>query len=233
MRVPVKIIHRTKDLKSGYLIRLELGFIISLGLVLGITKMEIRKGVETEVYTVQNQEIVQLEEIVQTRQKPVVPPPPRPVVPIEVPNDEIIESEIIDIDAELDLDDFIALPPPPPALEPLEKEEEEEMEIFIIVEQFPELVGGLKNFQKTIVYPEMAMLAGIEGRVVVQFIVDTEGKVNNPVVIRGIGGGCDEEALRAVSNARFIPGKQRGRPVNVKFSLPVNFKLNKQVDNSN
>lgn len=231
MRVPVKIIHRTKDLKSGYLIRLELGFIISIGLVLGITKMEIRKGVETEVYTVQNQEIVQLEEIVQTRQKPVVPPPPRPVVPIEVPNDEIIESEIIDIDAELDLDEYIVLPPPPPAFDT--EEEEEEMEIFVVVEQPPELIGGIRNFQKTIVYPEMALLAGIEGRVVVQFIIDTEGKVNNPVVVRGIGGGCDEEAIRAVSKARFIPGKQRGKPVNVKFSMPVNFKLKKQVDNSN
>lgn len=232
MRVPVKIIDRKRDLKSGYLIRLEIGFILSLGLVLGVSKMDIRKGVEKEVYTVHNQEIVQLEEIVQTRQKPVVPPPPRPVVPIEVPNDEIIESEIIDIDAELDLDDYIALPPPPPAMD-IEEDEEEEMEIFVVVEQPPELIGGIRNFQKSIVYPEMALLAGIEGRVVVQFIIDKEGKVNNPVVVRGIGGGCDEEAIRAVSKARFIPGKQRGKPVNVKFSMPVNFKLKKQVDSSN
>ena len=71
----------------------------------------------------------------------------------------------------------------------------------------------------------MARKAGIEGRVIVQFIVNEEGKVENPRVIRGIGGGCDEEALRAASNALFKPGRQRGEPVRVQYSLPVIFKL--------
>ncbi|MEX0595435.1 MAG: energy transducer TonB, partial [Candidatus Paceibacterota bacterium] len=61
--------------------------------------------------------------------------------------------------------------------------------------------------------------------VVVQFIIDEEGNVNDPVVVRGIGGGCDEEAVRAVSKAKFIPGKQRGKPVRVRYSLPVTFRL--------
>jgi TonB family protein len=72
----------------------------------------------------------------------------------------------------------------------------------------------------------MARRAGIEGRVYVQFIVNENGDVEEPRVIRGIGGGADEEALRAVRDAKFKPGVQRGRPVRVQYSLPVVFKLN-------
>ena len=71
----------------------------------------------------------------------------------------------------------------------------------------------------------MARRAGIEGRVTVQFIVNEAGQVENPRVIRGIGGGCDEAALEAVKKAKFTPGMQRGRPVRVQFSLPVIFRL--------
>ena len=71
----------------------------------------------------------------------------------------------------------------------------------------------------------MARRAGIEGRVTVQFIVNERGQVENPRVIRGIGGGCDEVALEAVSKAKFVPGLQRGRPVRVQYSLPIVFRL--------
>lgn len=74
-------------------------------------------------------------------------------------------------------------------------------------------------------YPQVAIRAGIEGRVTVQFVVDENGNVQNPRVIRGIGGGCDEEALRVVKTAQFSPGMQRGRPVQVQMSLPILFKL--------
>ena len=66
---------------------------------------------------------------------------------------------------------------------------------------------------------------GIEGRVTVQFIVNEKGEPTNPRVIRGIGGGCDEEALRLVKQARFKPGMQRGVPVRVQYSLPIVFRL--------
>jgi protein TonB len=89
----------------------------------------------------------------------------------------------------------------------------------------PKLKGGLASLQKKINYPDMARKAGIEGRVIIQFIVNEQGKVENPRVIRGIGGGADKEALRVVKQAEFEPGRQRGNPVRVQYSLPITFKL--------
>lgn len=83
----------------------------------------------------------------------------------------------------------------------------------------------LAALQRKVKYPEMARRAGIEGRVTVQFIVNERGEVENPRVIRGIGGGCDEAALEAVKQAKFSPGMQRGRPVRVQYSLPIVFRL--------
>lgn len=227
MRGPVKIINRKNDLKKGYVIRLELGIIASLLILISAFKVNIQSSEKGEEFVADRQEEVYMEEIVQTKQELKAPPPPRPVVPVEVPNDEIIENEIIELDAELDLEaGMIEMPPPPPKFE-----EDEEEEIFVIVEQMPELVGGLASIQKHITYPELARKAGIEGRVVLQFIIDEEGNVTNPIVVRGIGGGCDEEALKAVKKVKFTPGKQRGKPVRVRYSLPVTFKLDQTGNN--
>ena len=98
-------------------------------------------------------------------------------------------------------------------------------EVFMVVEQMPELIGGLGSIQKRIKYPELAKLSGIEGRVFIQFVVDENGNVLDPVVVKGIGGGCDEEAMRALSLAKFKPGKQRGETVKVKMSIPITFRL--------
>ncbi|WP_425402417.1 energy transducer TonB [Gracilimonas tropica] len=89
----------------------------------------------------------------------------------------------------------------------------------------PQLEGGMAKLQGSVKYPEMARRAGIEGRVTVQFIVNEQGKVENARVVRGIGGGCDEEALKAVQKANFTPGMQRGRPVRVQYALSINFRL--------
>lgn len=109
-------------------------------------------------------------------------------------------------------------PPPPPPDAPVP-------EVFIVVEQMPEPIGGMKAIYDAIVYPEIAKKAGIEGRVVLQFVVDEAGNVTEPRVIRGIGGGCDEAALNAIKDLKFIPGKQRGRAVKVQFQLPIVFRL--------
>lgn len=100
-----------------------------------------------------------------------------------------------------------------------------EGEFFTVVESMPELIGGMDGLQQNIIYPEKARRAGIEGRVYLQFIVNERGEVENPRVIRGIGGGCDEVALEAVKRAKFIPGLQRDRPVPVQSSLSIVFKL--------
>lgn len=206
------------DLSRYYTLYMEVGLVVVLAFMIVLFKVQFEPEQSFEIVQVE-QETVKMEEVIQTKQVEKPPPPPRPPVPVEVPNDEVIEEDILDLDTELDLDDMIDLPPPPPP------EEDEEPEIFVVVEKQPELVGGLAKLQRSIVYPEIARKAGIEGRVFVQFVVDERGRVNNPKVIRGIGGGCDEAAIAAVQKAKFKPGMQRGRPVKVQYSLPIVFKL--------
>lgn len=211
-------------LNTYYTIFLEIGLILALLILIIIMRIDIRPSVQEE-FVMEVQEEVVMEEIVQTRQEIRVPPPPRPPVPVAVPDHEIIEDVEIDIDAELKFDIPLDTPPPPrPATEEEEQEVDEE-ETFILVEHMPELIGGLESIQSKIRYPEMAKRAGISGRVIVQFVVNERGEVTNPRVIRGIGGGCDEEAIRVVSQAKFKPGIQRGRPVRVQYTLPVVFIL--------
>ncbi|MCH7976231.1 MAG: M56 family metallopeptidase [Bacteroidetes bacterium] len=97
--------------------------------------------------------------------------------------------------------------------------------IYEVVEEMPSIVGGLESIQNEIRYPNMARQAGIEGRVFVQFVVDEEGYVEDAVVMRGLGSGLDAEALRAVSQARFTPGRHRGEAVKVRMTLPVTFRI--------
>lgn len=214
------------DLRLQYPLYIELGLAVTIALLILAFRMDMRAESTFEV-AMAEQEVVQMEEIVQTQQDQRPPPPPRPPVPVEVPNDEILEDADLDLDASLDLDAPLAdlPPPPPPPPSQAQEVEEAEPEIFVIVEQMPELIGGLPELQKRITYPEIAKKAGVEGRVIVQFVVTEQGTVSDPVVVRGIGAGCDEEAVRAVQQARFTPGKQRGKPVRVKMSLPITFKL--------
>lgn len=205
------------DLKKFYNVYIQVGVIAALVILIIAVKLNLYSA-PPNVIAIAEQEEVIMEEVIQTKTIETPPPPPRPPVPVEVPNDEIIEDEIIEM-MEFDLDGPLDLPPPPPPAE------EEEEEFFIVVENMPELRGGIAGLQKKVTYPEMAKRAGIEGRVTIEFIVNEEGRVENPRVMRGIGGGCDEEALKAVANARFSPGMQRGRPVKVKMSLPITFRL--------
>ncbi len=206
------------DLRNYYTVILEIGLVLALAIFIVAVKVDLHSA-PPEEYEMDEQEIVEMEEIEITKHIETPPPPPRPPVPVEVPNDEIIEDVEINIDAELTLDGPLSAPPPPP------QEEEEEEDFFVVVEEMPELLGGLGELQQKIRYPEMARRAGIEGRVIIQFIVNERGEVENPQVVRGIGGGADEEALRVVSQAKFKPGMQRGKPVRVQYSLPIVFQL--------
>jgi protein TonB len=210
------------NLRQRYPLFVQVGLVASLLLLILAFNVDLRQEDTFEI-VMPEQEVVQMEEIQQTKQIQKPPPPPRPPVPVEVPDDEILEDDELDLDASLDIDEVMDLPPPPPPAE--EEEEEAEPEIFVIVEQMPELIGGLASVQKKINYPPIAKKAGVEGRVIVQFVVNEQGNVIDPVVVRGIGAGCDDEAIRAVSDAKFKPGKQRGKPVRVKMSLPITFKL--------
>lgn len=207
------------DLRNYHTVFLEIGLLITLVIFIVAVRLDLTSQATEEV-VLDEQEVVEMEEIIQTRQIETPPPPPKQPVPVEVPNDEIIEDVDIDLGGDLDLGGSLDMPPPPPPAE-----EEEEEDFFVVVEEMPELIGGLAELQQKINYPEMARRAGIEGRVFIQFIVNEKGEVENPQVMRGIGGGADEEALRVVKQAKFKPGMQRGRPVRVQYSLPIFFRL--------
>jgi len=103
-------------------------------------------------------------------------------------------------------------------------------EIFTIVEEMPSFPGGeaalVKYLSENIRYPARARENGITGRVFVTFVIGKDGKVTESKILRGIGGGCDEEALRVVNSMpQWRPGKQRGEPVMVQYNLPLNFTL--------
>ena len=107
---------------------------------------------------------------------------------------------------------------------------EDENQIFVFVEEYPEFPNGEENLYKylgsNIKYPHDALENGIQGTVVVKFVVEKDGSISNVKAVRKIGGGCDEEAVRVVKRMpRWKPGKQSGKPVRTEFTLPIQFKL--------
>ncbi|MCY4675168.1 MAG: energy transducer TonB [Bacteroidetes bacterium] len=110
--------------------------------------------------------------------------------------------------------------------ESLSEQSSEKQNVYEIVEQRPELIGGIGGLQSKVKYPEIARKANVEGRVIVQFIVDENGNAHDTEILRGVGAGLDEEAARVImEEAKFIPGRQRGRAIPVRMSLPIVFKL--------
>ena len=112
----------------------------------------------------------------------------------------------------------------------VEEEEPEEQQIFQVVEEMPEFPGGmaecLKFIGKNIKYPTIAQENGVQGRVIVQFVVNQDGSIVDPVVVRSVDPYLDKEALRVIKMMpKWKPGKQRGKAVRVKYTVPVTFKL--------
>ena len=112
----------------------------------------------------------------------------------------------------------------------VEEEEPEEQQIFQIVEEMPEFPGGmgecLKFLMKNAKYPTISQENGVQGKVSVKFVIEKDGSIADPVVVRGVDPYLDKEALRVVkSMPKWKPGKQRGKPVRVSYTVPVIFKL--------
>lgn len=163
--------------------------------------------------------------ITEQKVKPPPPPPPKQVTQIRIVEDDVEVDEDIDIDVDADdetvFEEYIA---------PEEDEEILETEIFTVVESMPEFPGGMGELMKflaqNIKYPPLAKESGIQGRVFINFVVEPTGLISNVKVLRGIGGGCDEEAVRVVASMpKWKPGKQRGKNVRVSYNLPVKFTL--------
>lgn len=218
------------NLKTGLFF--NIGLIVSLALVIMAFEWRFYDDLETiDLGTLESEE-TELIDIPITE----IPPPPPPVLQqpeiVEIPDEEEIEEQVeMELDVEIeeetvpDVPVKIDAPPPPPP------KEEPQDEIFMIVENQPEPKGGMQAFYKyigkKIKYPKQARRMGVEGRVFVQFVVDKDGTLTDIKVLKGIGAGCDEEALRVLKEApKWQPGKQRGRPVKVRMSIPIFFKLN-------
>lgn len=201
-----------------------MGMLFALALVLVAFEWKIFDKTETSLGNLEL-DLIEEEIIPQSIQKPPPPPPPpAPTTVIEIVDDEEeIEEELEIEDMEVDQDTEIEF------IEEVEEEVAEE-EIFTIVEEMPSFPGGeAKLFEylgKNIKYPQIAKEAGISGIVYVTFVVDSNGNITEVQVLRGIGGGCDEEATRVVKNMpKWQPGKQRGKPVKVRYNLPIRFSL--------
>jgi protein TonB len=104
------------------------------------------------------------------------------------------------------------------------KKPAEENQYFVAVEEMPEPIGGITAIQRKVVYPAIASAAAVEGRVIINAYVDEYGNVTKTEVVKGIGYGCDESAVDAIKSTKFKPGKQRGKAVNVRITIPVLFK---------
>ena len=161
------------------------------------------------------------EEIIPITRQEVKPPPPPPPPPeiIEIVEDEVeIENEVEIEETETDEEEMIEI-------------EEDDEEFFMVVENMPEFPGGdlglMKFIQKNVRYPAIAKEYNITGKVYVSFIVDKQGNVTNVKIVRGVDKNLDAEAVRVVSSLpKYKPGKQRGKPVRVMFTIPINFTLN-------
>jgi len=216
------------NLENKKLMFMQIGMIISL--LIAWMAFEHKSYDKREIDpSLLNREVVVDEEMVEiTKQEEQKPQPvemPKQTTQLEIVEDDV-EVEDIEINAEVDQQEVIE------EYVPVEVEEEDvqEQEIFQIVEEMPAYPGGegklMEYVAKNIKYPQIARETGIQGRVFVGFVVEPDGSVSNVKVLRGIGGGCDEEAIRVVKGMpKWKPGKQRGKAVRVSYMLPVNFKL--------
>ena len=162
-------------------------------------------------------------------ERKTVPPPPQAVTQAEVLNivEDDADIEETTLVSQEDQTEFVEISNDVPIVV---EEPEEEQQIFQVVENMPEFPGGtqalLQYLKKNIKYPTICQEQGIQGRVVVQFVVNKDGSIVDPEVIKPINPYLDKEALRVVSTMpKWKPGEQRGKPVRVKFTLPVQFKL--------
>ncbi|MCB0430578.1 MAG: energy transducer TonB [Flavobacteriales bacterium] len=219
--------------------------LISYVVVLAITlvafrwKMYDRKLMDLGAVTVEMEEEDMIP-VTRQDQPPPPPPPPPPAPPEEleiVKDDEEVNNDQDLFNSEADEEMIIEAPPPA-------EEEAAEPQVFVIVEDMPRFPGCENEkgsnqqkdmcafqkmqlfLQKNMKYPPKAVDANITGTVHVGFVVLEDGSITSVKVLRGIGGGCDEEAIRVVNAMpKWKPGKQRGKAVRCSFTLPVRFQL--------
>ena len=202
------------------------GLFFQIGLVITLLAVLVAfewKSYEKTDYSLGQLQMDDLEDemIPITRQEEKPPPPPPPPEIIEIVEDEVeIENELEVEDTDTDENEFIE-----------QEEEEDSDEVFMVVEQMPVFPGGdlglMKFIQKNTKYPPIAKENDITGKVYVSYVVNKKGKVTNVKVARSVDRYLDAEAVRVVKLLPYSSaGKQRGKPVNVQYTIPINFTLN-------
>ncbi len=219
------------DLENKKNLFFMIGLVVALGVTLVAFEWTTKPSKAGDLGTIQTQEVE--EEIIPiTREQQIKPPPPPPppkvVEVLNIVDDDVeIEDELEIEDTEADDETVIDVAP---VVVAEEEEEEETAEVFFIVEDMPEFPGGdlaLRKFiANAVKYPVIAQENGIQGKVYVTFVVGKDGSVSNAQVARGVDPSLDKEALRVVNSLpKWKPGKQRGKPVNVSYTVPINFVL--------
>ena len=214
------------ELESKKGLFIEIGLVVVLALIYMAFEMKSYDAITMDI-SVRTDVIVEEEMVEITQQEKIELPPPPPQQPIllQAVEDDIVVADDIEIDAEATVTTEVQ-----EWTRPVQEEEIVEEEIFMIVEQVPEYPGGdearLNFLRNNIKYPQMAREAGIQGTVYVGFVVEKDGSVTQVKVLRGIGGGCDEEAVRVTKMMpKWKAGKQRGKEVRVSYNMPVKFTL--------
>ena len=227
------------DLEGQKSTGLLIGYIVTLAAVFVAFEYTTRDYVETDV-VYSTSSFVSEEEVVPITQPifTAAPPPPAEapqvaeILDIVDNNTDIVEEEIESTESTTEAVSGPVAHVSGPAMGPpaATMEEGDEGEVFEVVEQNPEFPGGMdalmKWLSKNLKYPASAQENSIQGRVLVQFVVNKDGSIVEPKVIRSVDPALDKEALRVVSvMPRWQPGKQRGKTVRVRFTLPVTFRL--------
>lgn len=218
------------DLDGKKLTFTLIGLVVSLFIVWRVFEYKSYDKQVAEIFE-RTTEVIEEEMVEITKQeqpKPQTEAPKPQVTKIEIVEDDVEVEDDLDLNAEVSQDEIIEeYTYEAPAME---EEEIVEAEIFKVVEEMPEFPGGpaklLEYIGKNVKYPMMARESDIQGKVFVQFVVEPDGSISKVQLLRGIGGGCDEEAMRVVqSMPKWKPGKQRGAPVRVQYMVPIVFKL--------
>ncbi len=220
------------DLTNKRALFMEIGLAAVLLVVLVAFEWSTSEKAEMIDLTAQ-QQVIEEEIIPITQEQPQTPPemPKTPVLSdvIDIVDDDVEVAD--DLFVNMEDDASIGVEIMEYHTEVVEEEVEEEAIPFAFVEEKPKFQGGDANtFSKWVnsklVYPEIAKENGIQGRVTLQFTVNTDGSVSNVIVLRGVDSSLDKEAVRIVSQSpKWTPGRQRERPVKVTYTFPVIFRL--------
>ncbi len=160
---------------------------------------------------------IEVQDIPETEQVKRPPPPSAPAVPIESEDEELLDDITIE-ETDIDFTTFEELPEPPQPIV-----EEEEIPPFLPIENQPKMIGGEAALMKVLVYPEIALRAEIEGVVTIQYLVGKDGVPRDFIIAKSLNKACDDAAIAALQQMRFVPATQRDKPVAYRMSRPIRF----------